>query len=168
MKKHLANILSGSRVILCIPILVTPRSSAWFYVLYIFCGLTDIFDGMIARKTGTASKFGARLDTFADFVFILICAIKILPILHIPAWLWMWIIIIGLIKIYIVALHFIRKKKLVSIHSILNKITGFALFLLPLTLSSIEPTYSVATICILATVAVMQEAHFVANGQEIL
>ena len=38
-----------------------------FYILYLFCGLTDMIDGAIVRKTGAVSKFGARLDTIADF-----------------------------------------------------------------------------------------------------
>ena len=59
-------------------------------------------------------------------------------------------------------------KKLLSIHSVLNKTTGVALFLLPLLLTFVETTYSVATICALATIAVMQEVYFIAKGQEVL
>ena len=143
-------------------------SSAWFYVFYLFCGLTDMIDGTIARKTETDSEFGARLDTVADFVFMFVCSIKILPLIHIPVWLWMWIIVVALIKIFNIALVFIHKKKLISIHSVLNKATGFALFLLPLSLTFDETIYSVATICVLATIAVMQEVYFIAKGQEVL
>ena len=38
-----------------------------------------MIDGTIARKTGAVSNFGSRLDTIADFVFMLVCSIKILP-----------------------------------------------------------------------------------------
>ena len=168
MKKYIANIITGSRVAFSLPLLFIPLSSALFYILYLFCGLTDMIDGAIARKTGAVSKFGARLDTVADFVFMFVCSIKILPIMHIPAWLWVWIIIVALIKIFNIALVFIQKKKLLSIHSVLNKTTGFALFLLPLSLAFVETTYSVATICVLATIAVMQEVYFIAKGQEVL
>ena len=168
MKKYIANIITGSRAIFSLPLLFIPLSSAWFYALYLLCGLTDMIDGTIARKTGAVSKFGARLDTVADFVFMFVCSIKILPIMHIPAWLWVWIIIVALIKIFNIALVFIHKKKLISIHSVLNKITGFALFLLPLSLTLVEPIYSVATICLLATIAAMQEVYFIAKGQEVL
>ena len=168
MKKYIANIITGSRIALSLPLLFIPLFSAWFYVLYLFCGFTDMIDGTIARKTGAISKLGAKLDTVADFVFMLVCSIKVLPIIQIPVWLWAWIIIIALIKIFNIVFVFIRKKKLISIHSVLNKITGFALFLLPLSLSFIEPTYSITTICVLATIAVMQEAYFIAKGQEVL
>ena len=168
MKKYIANIITGSRIVLSLPLLFIPLSSAWFYILYLFCGLTDMIDGAIARRTGAVSKFGARLDTTSDFVFMLVCAIKLLPLIHIPVWLWVWIIIVALIKIFNIALVFISKKKLISIHSVLNKITGFALFLLPPTLTFLETTYIVATICVLATIAVMQEVYFIAKGQEVL
>ena len=168
MKKYIANIITGSRVAFSFPLLLIPPSSAWFYILYLLCGLTDMIDGAIARKTGAVSKFGARLDTIADFVFMFVCWVKILPLMQIPIWLWVWIIIVALIKIFNITLVFIYKKKLISIHSVLNKITGFALFLLPLSLTFVETSYSVATICVLATIAAMQEAYFIAKGQEVL
>ena len=167
MKKHIANVITGSRIALSLPLLFIPLSSAWFYILYLFCGFTDMIDGVIARKTGAVSKFGARLDTASDFVFMFVCWVKILPLMHIPIWLWVWIIIVALIKIFNITLVFIRDKKLLSVHSVLNKITGFALFLLPLTLTFINNIYSVTAVCVLATVAVIQEVCFVKNRQEI-
>ena len=127
-----------------------------------------MIDGTIARKTETDSEFGARLDTVADFVFMFVCSLKILPLIHIPIWLWVWIIIVALIKIFNITRVFIRKKKLISIHSVLNKITGFALFLLPQSLTFVEITYSASTICVLATGAVIEEVYFIAKGQEVL
>ena len=168
MKKNIANIITGSRIIFSLPLVFIPLSSAWFYIFYLFCGLTDMIDGAIARKTGAVSNFGARLDTVADLVFMFVCSIKILPLIHIPVWLWVWIIIVALIKIFNIALVFIHTKKLISIHSVLNKTTGFALFLLPLSLTFVETTYSVATICVLATIAAIQEVYFIAKGQDVL
>ena len=168
MKKYIANIITGSRAIFSLPLLFIPLSSVWFFMLYLLCGFTDMIDGMIARKMGTVSNFGARFDTVSDFVFMFACSVKILPILHIPIGLWVWIVLIALVKILNIALVFICKKKLISIHSALNKITGFALLLLPLTLTFIDHTYSVATICVLATGAIMQESYYIAKGKEVL
>ena len=127
-----------------------------------------MIDGTIARRTGAVSQFGAKLDTISDFVFMLICSIKILPLVHIPVWLWVWITLIALTKILNIAFVFIRGKKLLSIHSVFHKITGFALFLLPLSLTFIEPAYSVLVICILATGAAMQEIYLIAKGKAVL
>ena len=165
MKKHIANIITGSRIIFSFPLLFVPLSSAWFYVFYLFCGITDMIDGTTARKTGTVSQFGARLDTAADLVFVFVCLIKILPLMQIPVWLWGWIALIALIKMLNIALILARKKKLIAIHSVLNKTTGLALFLLPLTSSFVEITYSIATTCVLATIAGVQEIYLVAKGR---
>ena len=168
MKKHIANIITLSRIVFSLPLLFLPLSSAWFYVFYLLCGFTDMIGGTVARRTNSASEFGARLDTASDFVFLIVCAVKILPILHIPVWLWVWTLLIAIAKILNIALVFIVKKKLISIHSVLSKITGFVLFLLPLTLIFVEPIYSVLAICALSTVAVVQEVYLVAKGREVV
>ena len=166
MKKHIANIITGSRIIFSLPLLFIPLSSVWFYVFYLFCGLTDMIDGAVARKAMAVSRFGARLDTVADLVFMLVGSVKILPLFHLPLWLWGWIILIALIKIFNIALFFVLKKKLISIHSALNKITGLSLFLLPLTLTFAEAAYSITATCALATLAAVQEAYLVTKEQE--
>ena len=168
MKKHIANIITGSRIVLSLPLLFIPLTSAWFYALYLLCGLSDMIDGTVARRMGSASEFGARLDTVSDFVFMFVCAVKILPILRLPIWLWVWIVLIAFAKILNIALVFIAKKKLISVHSVLIKITGFALFLLPLSLNFVEATYSVLAICVLATVAVAQEVYLAKRERETL
>ena len=168
MKKYIANIITGGRIIFSFPLLFFPLSSAWFYMFYLFCGLSDMIDGAIARKTRTVSKFGAKFDTLADIVFMLVCSIKILPVMHLSIWLWVWIVLIAITKILNIALVFIRKKKLILIHSVLNKITGFTLFLLPLSLTFVESTYSVLVVCLLASIAALQEVYFIAKGQEVL
>lgn len=49
-----------------------------------------MIDGTVARKTNTVSEFGSRLDTVADFIFVVVCLIKLLPILDVPVWLCIW------------------------------------------------------------------------------
>ena len=70
-------------------------------------------DGTIARKTNSVSEFGARLDTIAGFLFFAVTLIKLLTIIHIPKWIWVWIVVIAIIKIFNVILGFIYKKKLI-------------------------------------------------------
>ena len=81
-----------------------------------------MIDGTIARRTGTVSESGARLDTASDLIFMLVCSIKILPIVRLPLWLWAWIMLIALAKIFHFVYFFLRMKKLLSIHSVFNKI----------------------------------------------
>ena len=80
-------------------LLFCPVLSPTFYTLYITAGVSDMIDGAVARRTGTASEFGSRLDTAADIIFVAVCLIKLLPVLHVPVWLYLWIAIIALIKV---------------------------------------------------------------------
>lgn len=159
MKKHIANIITGSRIVFSLSLLFIPLSSVWFYALYLLCGLGDMIDGTVARKTNSASEFGARLDTVSDFVFMTVALIKFVPHLHIPVWLWIWIGIIAMIKLGNAAWGFIRTKKLISPHTVLNKITGMLLFLLPLTISFVDLSYILTIVCTVATVAAIHEVY---------
>ena len=144
-----------------IALLFCNALSPVFYTLYIIAGISDMIDGWIARRTNSVSELGAKIDTIADFVFVVVCLIKLLPVLTIPNWLWIWIGIIAFIKIVNVISGFVVQKKFVAIHSKMNKITGFLLFVFPLTLSFIELKYSAGVVCIFATFAAIQEGHFV-------
>ena len=126
-----------------------------------------MIDGTIARKTKSVSELGARLDTVADSAFVAVSFVKILPLMEFPTWLWNWIVIIAIIKIGNVVWGLICNKKLVSMHTILNKVTGFILFLLPLTFSFIEPIYSSVIVCSLATVSAINEAYYTRMDREI-
>ena len=160
MKKHIANIITGSRIVLSLPLLLIPLSSAWFYALYLLCGFTDMIDGTVARRTKSASEFGARLDTVSDFVFMTVALIKFVPHLHITVWLWIWIGLIAMIKLGNVVWGFVCTKKRISPHTVLNKITGLLLFLLPVTISFIELTYTLPFVCAVATVATIHEVYY--------
>ena len=122
-------------------------------------------DGVVARKTNSVSEFGARLDTTSDFIFFSVTFIKLLPIIHIPKWIWAWIVVIAIIKIFNVILGFAYTKKLISLHTVMNKITGLLLFLLPPTLQFIEIKYSFAVVCIIATIAAIQELCYIVNDK---
>ncbi len=164
MKKHIANIITGSRIVFSVPLMFLPLSSAWFYVLYLFCGFTDMIDGSIARKTGTVSEFGARLDTVADFVFLSVSLVKFLPVFSIPQWLWVWIAVIGVVKIGNLIWGYVRIKTLVSLHTVMNKITGLMLFLLPLTFPIIDLNYSSIAVCVVASLAAIHESFYIVNS----
>ena len=165
MKKHIANAVTGIRILGSILLVFVPIFSVLFYAVYLICGLSDMIDGMIARKTDSASSFGAKLDTVADFLFVAVSLAKLLPYMPIPGWLWLWIAVIALIKVVNMGLGFIQSKSLVSIHSTMNKVTGLLLFLFPLTLGLIELKHSAVVICLIATVSAIQEGYFIATGR---
>ena len=158
---RMANTITGIRIVLSIALLFCPILSPTFYVLYIAAGFSDMIDGAVARKTGTVSEFGSRLDTVADIVFVAVCLIKLLPVMHIPGWLYIWIATIAMIKVTNIAVGLFRQKEFISVHSIMNKVTGGMLFLLPLTLATIDLRYSAAVVCMVATIAAVNERHLI-------
>ena len=162
----MANTITLFRIAASIVLLFCPAFSLAFYVCYIAAGLSDMLDGFAARRTNTVSELGARLDTMADLLFVVMCLIKLLPILRIPAWLYGWIGIIALIKVANIISGFTAQKKLVTVHSVMNKATGVLLFMLPLTIPAVSLKYSAIVVCVVATFAAIQEGHFIRTGKE--
>ena len=162
----MANTITFFRIAASIVLLFCPVFSPAFYVFYIAAGLSDMLDGFVARKTDTVSKLGARLDTMADFVFVVVCLIKLLPVLRISAWLYGWIGIIALIKVINIISGFVVQKRFVTVHSVMNKVAGALLFLLPLTLPAVPLKYTAIVVCAAATFAAIQEGHFIRTGRE--
>ena len=120
-----------------------------------------MIDGTVARKTGTVSEFGSKLDTVADFIFILVCAIKILPMVDMKIWMLIWTGIIAMIKIINIISGFVVDKRFMTVHSVINKIAGGLLFALPLTVRVIDLRYSATIVCVIATFAAIQEGHYI-------
>lgn len=149
----MANIITLSRIVFSILILFFPTFSKAFYFLYLIAGLSDMLDGYIARRTNSVTRLGSLLDTIADTIFFIVCFIKLIPFLEIPIWIIIWIVLIALIKLSTI----IKNRGFVDYHSVLNKIAGFLLFLLPLTMEIINITYCSIVICIVATVAAIEE-----------
>lgn len=161
----MANFITIIRILCSFALAFCAPFSLPFYALYIAAGLSDIFDGWIARKTNTATKSGAKLDTLADIVFAAVVLIKLLPILNIPVWLYIWIAVIALIKAANIAAGYIRNKELVAVHSILNKAAGLLLFVFPLTLTFIDLKYTAAVVCAVATIAAVYEGYLIRTGR---
>ncbi len=160
----MANLITGIRIVCSIVLLFCPVFSPAFYALYVTAGVSDMIDGAVARKTGTASEFGSKLDTAADFVFVVVCLIKLIPVIHAPTWLILWIIAIAVIKAIDLISGYVMKKELIAPHTVMNKVTGVLLFVLPLTLSFIDLKYSGAFVSAVATFAALQEGHLVRTG----
>lgn len=164
----MANFITVIRIICSIVLLLCPALSNSFYALYITAGITDMIDGTVARKTNTVSEFGSKLDTAADFIMVVVCLIKLIPMLNLETWIYIWIAVIAVIKAINIISGYVIQKKLVAIHSVMNKVTGALLFILPLTLRFIELRYSAIVVCVVATFAAIQEGHYIRTANKIL
>lgn len=93
---NLPNILTLSRIV-TVPFLIAllwwPQWQLGYllgYALYCLMGVTDYFDGYLARSQGTVSKLGVFLDPIADkimvaAVILILCAKGIIADLHLLA-----------------------------------------------------------------------------------
>ena len=157
----MANIITGCRILCSILLLFFPAFSLDFYITYLLCGFSDMVDGIIARKTNSTSKFGSQLDTIADLIFVVVSLFKLLPAIHIPQWLWIWGGVIAVIKISNIIWGYVSKKQFISLHTIMNKVTGFLLFLSPLAISFVELKYIAIIVCSIATLSAIQEGFYI-------
>ena len=94
-RRNVPNALSALRVA-CVPVLL---ALAWrgevssFLAVFAFGLVTDVLDGVVARRLGQTSEFGARLDQWADFA--------LWASLPLAAW-WLWPAILAREKSYVV------------------------------------------------------------------
>ena len=162
----MANIITGIRIVCSIAMLFFPAFSPAFCILYVAAGISDMIDGIVARKAGTVSEFGSKLDTAADLILVAVCLIKLIPVLGIPSWLFVWIVIIALIKMINLISGYVMHREFVAVHTVMNRVTGILLFVLPLTFTIIDLKYSGMFVSAVATFAVIQEGHSIRTGNE--
>ncbi len=142
---QLPNIITLLRIAGSLGLLLCDVTSVVFWLIYGFCGISDIADGWLARKLKCVTKTGALLDSLADICFVACCAWKLLPILELPQWLWLWAGVIVAIKI-------------------VNQLSALVMYgcccfiAVPITFWSIVPITIVASV---ATFAAVQEGHFI-------
>ena len=160
---RIPNIISALRILGAICLLLFYPASVAFWVIYGLCGISDILDGYLARKLHAESKTGAVLDSVADICFVVCCAIRLISVVQIPTWLWIWAGVIAAIKLVNQVSALIVCKRFCFPHTKANKLTGLLLFLsVPTILWSIVPVAFVAGTAIFAAV---QEGHFIRTGR---
>ena len=161
--RHWPNVISVLRIAGSISLLFCDVKGRPFWTLYVLCGLSDILDGWLARKLHVESKTGAVLDSVADILFVVCCAARLLQVVEIPVWLWIWAGVIVFIKTVNQISALIVCKRFCFPHTWANKLTGILLFLAaPAVFWSVIPISIVAAI---ATFAAAQEGHFIRTRQ---
>lgn len=166
----MANIITLVRIACAFGMIFCPTFSAWFFVLYIVGGVSDVLDGIAARHFGKETAFGARLDTIADIVFAAVVVIKTVRAVSIPMYLCVWIVCIAVIKCINIVTGFVLYKRFTAEHTVMNKICGVLLFAFPLCVGYLSPQaveVLLVSICAAATFAAVQEGYFIRAGKEI-
>ena len=154
-----ADSVTAARMAASLALLFLPVFSASFLTVYTFAGLTDALDGFLARKTGTVSAFGARLDSAADLLFFGVLLLRLFPLLRRtqPAGIWYVAGIVLLVRLISYAVAAVRFRRFDALHTRLNKPTGAAVFPLPYVLAVSGGIWYCRLVCFLALVASVQE-----------
>ena len=86
-----ANRLTLGRLALTV-LFAISLSSAWPYgrtvalILFVLAGISDYYDGEIARRYGIVTKFGKLMDPLVDKVMMAAGFICLVPLGAVPAW----------------------------------------------------------------------------------
>ena len=161
--KRIPDLLSMSRIVLCLPLLLVDAMTLPFWILYLIAGLTDMVDGFLARRWGVESKFGARLDSLADFMLVLAVGYKLFPYMKLPTALWMMIGLIALVKMVNAICSYVVRHRIEYLHTKANKLTGLLLFI---GVMAIGQSYFISVawaIACIALFAAIQEGHYIRN-----
>ena len=159
--KLLPNIITLLRIAGSINLLLCDVTGVVYWIIYALCGISDIVDGWLARRLKCVSKTGALLDSVADICFVACCAWKLLPILELPQWLWLWAGVIVVIKIVNQISALVMYGCCRFPHTLANKATGFLLFIaVPMSFRSIVP---IAIVAAIATFAAIHEHYIITN-----
>ena len=152
-----ANLLTLARIPLALGLLFTAPLSPPFFLLYTLAGITDMLDGPIARRTHTASRSGARLDSIADVVFLAAVLYCLLPALSLPHWSLWAIMAIAMLRCTAWLVGFLKYRRFTALHTLANKLTGAALFCAPYLLPRVGTDTLCAVLCLLAAVSAGEE-----------
>lgn len=155
--KFLPNILSILRLVLVFFFYCLEPLSISFFVLYGVCGLTDILDGYIARKTKTESKTGAILDSLADFVMFIIILIILWPLINPGIIIIYFVLLIAFVKILAMIILYYRFGTAIFLHTYANKCIGFVLFLFPFFMFFLNYNILILILCSFAFLTAVEE-----------
>ncbi len=165
--KKIPNILSTLRIALSFCLFLIRPFSGLFVAVYLICGFTDMIDGYIARKVNAVSTLGAALDSAADFVFVGILMIVLLPVMKIPGWIWIYIAFIAAVRVTSVVIAFVKYKKIAMLHTYGNKATGLILFVVPILYSYIDISILGGTVCTAAMISATEEMLIQIRSKEL-
>ena len=156
-----ANCLTGLRLLGAVVLIFLAPLSVPFYVVYSLCGLSDALDGPVARTTGTAGDFGARLDSAADMLFYTVMVLRLIPIVWrekiLQDWCWWWAVGILVFRIGIYLFALVKFGRFPTLHTMLNKISGFLTFGSAYIIRTPIAVAYFAVFCAVATLAGIEE-----------
>ncbi len=158
--RRIPNLITLLRILL-IPFLyyfAFSQQKILFVLFLTLAGLSDFFDGFIARKLHQTSQFGAQFDSFAD------------DIVNFSVLVWLWLFIPQFLQLHIVLvsiafafflifilLELLIHKKRLAMHLYSHKFTNLLLYLFIIHSLLFSPSESFFLIFVLSVILAMLE-----------
>ena len=165
---NIPNFITLLRIIGSFFMLTVEPFSLSFYVIYSLCGISDALDGVIARHFKITTEGGAVLDSIADLTFYSCLLVRLFPYLYTRASFSIWYAIGLVMLLRLVSYIFSAFKfhRLSSLHTYLNKITGFAVFSFPFFMLLIDETLLCFIVCGISLFSTVEDflIHFTSSS----
>ncbi len=155
--KNIPNLITITRMLGTVVMLFIKPFSSLFFMIYILCGISDVLDGMIARKMNLVSKKGQILDSVADFLMVVLLLFVFVLNLNLPLWGIYWVVIIAVIRLTSLGVGFMRYRQLAFLHTYANKLTGVALFCFPFLYAGSGLYTTTILLCFIASISAIEE-----------
>lgn len=157
--RNLPNIISSARIAGTVLLLFIEPLSPIFIVTYTLTGVTDVLDGYIARKFGTESEAGARLDSIADLMFFPLSLSRIMHVMWrtLPKTIWYAVGALLLVKGLAYVVSAIKNHRFSALHTYLNKVTGLLVFGVGYVISTQIAAPYCWVVCVVGILASLEE-----------
>ncbi|MHC5373645.1 CDP-alcohol phosphatidyltransferase family protein [Enterococcus sp. LJL120] len=128
----LANLFSFSRIIAA-PFLIFFGTESWeFLAIYLYCGVSDILDGRIAKSAGIADEAGFHADLIGDLAFLFIALIRLGPQQTLLSWELVWLAGILFFKVVAIVIAYDKFQRFILVMpTFLNRWAWICLFFVP-------------------------------------
>ena len=165
--KNIANTITITRIIGAFSMLFFKPLSPVFLYLYVFCGISDILDGYIARKTGAVSQTGMVLDSIADLVFLVIASFCFSGNIIIPIWILLWIGVIIITRLASYVVGWVKYHSFTALHTYANKLAGLMLFVFPFLYMKLDIIITGTLLCSISSLSALEELLITMKSKEL-
>lgn len=157
IKQSIPNMITCLRIVFCVALAFLPLLSPLFFAVYLLAGISDILDGYLARRWRVSGRFGARLDSAADFLLCAVLIFRFLPAFSWPIWGLVWVGAIALLRFGALLVCYIRFRKIAFLHTYANKATGLLLLCFPFFLRWFDVDLTMLLLCSVASISALEE-----------
>lgn len=168
MSRRLPDVLTWSRMLVALALPALPGTVPAL-LAYLWCGLSDVLDGYLARRWGVAGDRGARLDSVADLVFwtAVLCWLLLRTDL-LTGWVLLGVGAVAVIRLASAGVLRHRTGHGGGLHTRANKVAGLLVFAtVPVAMLIGPAVWLLAPVLVVAAIAAIEELTLVATRAEL-